>query len=176
MYRALIALSSLTVSMSVVLLAHADPPPLPTPQENLSPTQPPPPPEPAAEGASSSSLKMTYEATRIDRPAPAEGSRKSPDDSLLLHGFRLGYGHVLKIGDDDVFGAEVNAVSKLGEDTAEPWEILVTDRVKTAVEKQVEGGYERLDVPVPGTDKAYRFQYASDRLASNKLNEIAQEV
>jgi hypothetical protein len=29
-------------------------------------------------------------------------------------------------GDDDVFGAEVNAASKLGEDTAKAWEILVT--------------------------------------------------
>jgi hypothetical protein len=38
----------------------------------------------------------------------------------------LGYGDVLRIGDSDVFGAEVNAASKLGEDHARPYEIMVT--------------------------------------------------
>lgn len=41
----------------------------------------------------------------------------------------LGFGQVLRIGDRDVFGAEVNAAAKLGEDIAGPGEILVTDRV-----------------------------------------------
>ena len=37
----------------------------------------------------------------------------------------LGYGSVLRVG-EDVWGAEVNAASKLGEDTAQGGEILVT--------------------------------------------------
>ena len=37
---------------------------------------------------------MTYESTRVDRPAQAD-TKKSPDDSVLLHGFRIGYGHVM---------------------------------------------------------------------------------
>lgn len=44
----------------------------------------------------------------------------------------LGYGDVLRIGDSDVFGAEINAASKLGEDTAKAHEILVTGSVKKA--------------------------------------------
>ncbi len=39
----------------------------------------------------------------------------------------LGYGLLLRIDDNEVWGAEVNASSKLGEDTAKGGEILVTD-------------------------------------------------
>jgi class 3 adenylate cyclase len=42
----------------------------------------------------------------------------------------LGYGEVLRIGDDDVYGEEVNAASKLGEDLAQAGEILVTAAVR----------------------------------------------
>ena len=81
------------------------------------------------------------------------------DTEKILLCLGIGFGEVLKIGDDDVFGAEVNAASKLGEDTAEPWEILITEKVRQAVENQVKGGYEKLDAAVPGTEKAYRFLY-----------------
>ena len=42
----------------------------------------------------------------------------------------LGYGNVLCIDDNEVWGAEVNAASKLGEDIAKAGEILVTDTVR----------------------------------------------
>lgn len=42
---------------------------------------------------SSSSLRLTYEATRVERPE-SEPPARSPDDFTLLHGFRLGYGYV----------------------------------------------------------------------------------
>ncbi len=42
----------------------------------------------------------------------------------------IGYGRVLRIGDVDVFGHEVNSASKLGEDTAKAYEILVTPAVR----------------------------------------------
>lgn len=38
----------------------------------------------------------------------------------------LGYGRMLCIGDTDVFGAEINAASRLGEDLAQSGETLVT--------------------------------------------------
>lgn len=44
----------------------------------------------------------------------------------------LGYGKVLKLGDVDVFGREVNAASKLGEDVAKAGEILVTEDMRRA--------------------------------------------
>lgn len=48
----------------------------------------------------------------------------------------LGYGHVLRIGDNEVWGAEVNAASKLGEEMAKGDEILVTDSFAAATPNQ----------------------------------------
>jgi hypothetical protein len=53
----------------------------------------PPPPPP------STSVRMTLEATQQqqqgDRPSAPAPPKKSPDDSTILHGFRLGYGFVM---------------------------------------------------------------------------------
>lgn len=57
-------------------------------------------------------------------------SRTAAEKVLLCIG--LGYGDVLRIADRDVFGAEVNAASKLGEDTAKNGEILLTGAVREA--------------------------------------------
>jgi adenylate cyclase len=57
---------------------------------------------------------------------------KSDEEKVLLC-VGLGYGKVLRIGDIDVFGHEVNSASKLGEDTAKANEILVTESFRTAV-------------------------------------------
>ena len=54
-------------------------------------------------------------------------SRPAEEDVLLCVG--LGYGKMLRIGDADVFGPEVNAASKLGEDIAKKGEVLVTESV-----------------------------------------------
>lgn len=48
----------------------------------------------------------------------------------------LGYGTVLRVGEHEVWGAEVNAASKLGEETARSGEILVTERFHAAVADQ----------------------------------------
>ena len=50
---------------------------------------------------------------------------RTPEDELLLC-VGLGHGRILRIGDVDVYGAEVNAASKLGEDVARAYEILLT--------------------------------------------------
>src|SRR5574337_1453825 len=57
-------------------------------------------------------------------------SRPEAEQILLCVG--IGYGLMLRIGDTDVFGPQVNAASKLGEDTARAEEILVTDSVVEA--------------------------------------------
>ena len=54
---------------------------------------------------------------------------KAEEEKVLLC-VGIGYGKVLRIGDIDVFGHEVNTASKLGEDTADAYEILVTPPVK----------------------------------------------
>lgn len=80
--------------------------------------------------------------------------REDAEKILLCIG--LGYGDVLRIGDNDVFGAEVNAASKLGEDTARAWEILVTGAVRREM-GDVE--CEALDEAPPGADSAFRVSY-----------------
>lgn len=81
------------------------------------------------------------------------------DDVLLCVG--LGYGHLLKIGDADVFGAQVNAASKLGEDTAKAQEILVTDGFKDAL-LAPKYGFEPIDVVPPGAKAAFKVLYDLD--------------
>ena len=81
------------------------------------------------------------------------------DEEKVLLCVGLGFGKVLKIGDADVFGAEVNAASKLGEDTADPWEVLVTDSVKKKAEDMPDISFEEIDDVPPGASKAYRLIY-----------------
>lgn len=55
-----------------------------------------------------------------------------PEIERILLCIGIGYGTMLHIGDSDVFGSEVNAAAKLGEDTAKIGEILVTEAVVQA--------------------------------------------
>jgi len=80
---------------------------------------------------------------------------KVAEEKILLC-VGIGFGKMLRIGDSDVFGAEVNAASKLGEDTAEAWEILVTGAVKNRCEMgNVE--FVQLEEAPPGADDAFRI-------------------
>ena len=84
--------------------------------------------------------------------------KKLPEEKVLLC-VGLGYGKMLRIGDEDVFGAEVNAASKLGEDTAKAEEILVTESVKENAEKIKGVSFKEIpDIP-PGAEKAYKIIY-----------------
>lgn len=55
---------------------------------------------------------------------------KTPDiwDIEICSG--IDCGKILNINNADVFGDAVNVASKLGEDTAKPWDVLVTDKAK----------------------------------------------
>lgn len=83
---------------------------------------------------------------------------KSDEEQILLC-VGIGYGRMLRIGDTDVFGPQVNASAKLGEDTAKAYEILVTDAVRDAIGEHGGIGYEPIDVVPPGADSAYRVRY-----------------
>lgn len=82
---------------------------------------------------------------------------RQPEEQVLLC-VGLGYGHLLKIGDDDVFGIEVNAASKLGEDTAKAGEILITQAFKEAIELQATQ-LEALEKSPFGLVSAWRVHY-----------------
>lgn len=43
----------------------------------------------------------------------------------------IDFGKILNINNTDLFGDAVNLASKLGEDTANPWDILITERAYT---------------------------------------------
>lgn len=85
-------------------------------------------------------------------------SDKAVEEQILLC-VGLGYGRMLRIGDQDVFGSEVNAASKLGEDMAEAWELLVTKAVKEQAEEDPDLEFELLDETPPGTEAAYRVTF-----------------
>lgn len=89
-----------------------------------------------------------------------EYNRDRAEEEKILLCVGLGFGRVLKIGDSDCFGPEVNAASKLGEDMAEAREILVTEDFRTAVGDQEKISYELLDRTPPGSNRAYRVQYS----------------
>lgn len=55
-----------------------------------------------------------------------------PADHLLL-GCGMGYGPCIKLGDDDIFGVEVNLGAWLGEAVAGPYEVLLTQAAVAAV-------------------------------------------
>lgn len=83
-----------------------------------------------------------------------------PEDKVLLC-VGIGFGDVLRIGDEDIFGAEVNATCKLGEDTAKAHEILVTDSLAQAITLPAGTSLTLLDQAPPGADQAYRLNYST---------------
>ncbi|OHA80911.1 MAG: adenylate cyclase [Candidatus Yonathbacteria bacterium RIFCSPLOWO2_01_FULL_43_20] len=82
-------------------------------------------------------------------------SRSEVEQILLCTG--IGHGRVIRIGDDDVFGSEVNAASKLGEDSAKAWDILVTDSIEKLLKKEFT--FEKLEDIPPGAKGAFRLKY-----------------
>ncbi|MBN2495130.1 MAG: adenylate/guanylate cyclase domain-containing protein [Deltaproteobacteria bacterium] len=104
-----------------------------------------------AERAMDCALAMQRMLVEVNR------GREEQEKVLLCVG--LGFGELLRIGDEDVFGAEVNAASKLGEDTAKPWEILVTGNMKEAMKSRQDISFEPIEEIPPGADAAFRVEY-----------------
>ena len=86
-------------------------------------------------------------------------NRRRPASEKVLLCVGLGYGDVLRIGDDDIFGEEVNAASKLGEDTAKSKEILVTKRFREEVGRRKGVRFTCLKTAPPGADGAFKAAY-----------------
>ena len=103
--------------------------------------------------------KALAAAIAMQRVLVGYNNGRIPEEQILLC-VGLGFGRVLKIGDTDCFGAEVNAASKLGEDTAKANEILVTASFKEAAGEQEGIAYALLDGAPPGASAAYRINYA----------------
>ena len=82
----------------------------------------------------------------------------SPEEKVLLC-VGLGYGDMLLVGDEDVFGAEVNAASKLGEDTAKGGEILVTENFRNHLKHRDGLEFDKLELAPSGAVAAYNVKY-----------------
>ncbi len=81
---------------------------------------------------------------------------RRPEDKVLLC-LGIGYGPMLRVGDYDVFGAEVNAAAKLGEDMAKTGEILVTGGARKALGRMSGVRFTKLGKAPPGAKEAYRM-------------------
>ena len=97
-------------------------------------------------------------ATVMQRVLREYNTTKTDEEKVLLC-IGLGYGRMLRIGDADVYGAEVNAASKLGEDMAEAYDILVTEAVKAKVDPSSGYSFEALPDAPSGAERAYRVKY-----------------
>ncbi|HSH71871.1 MAG TPA: adenylate/guanylate cyclase domain-containing protein [Methylophilaceae bacterium] len=89
-----------------------------------------------------------------------EYNQTRPDEEKVLLCVGLGYGHMLRVGDIDIFGAEVNAASKLGEDIAKAGDILVTGAFKKACGDGLNFPCKQLPNTPAGADSAYRVHYS----------------
>ena len=97
-------------------------------------------------------------AIEMQRRCQLTNERRLPEEQIILC-LGIGYGDVLRVGDHDVWGREVNAASKLGEDTAGPNEILVTGAAQAEMGAITTVRYELIDDKIPGSDVNYRCLY-----------------
>jgi class 3 adenylate cyclase len=109
------------------------------------------------------SAQKALEAALAMQRAAREYNRSREETERILLCIGIGYGRVLRIGDHDVFGAEVNAAAKLGEDTAKAWDILVTGSVRqAALAAEVRSEpltFAGLPEAPPGAESAFRVVY-----------------
>jgi adenylate cyclase len=81
---------------------------------------------------------------------------RPPEEHVLL-GVGLGFGRMLRIGDADVFGNEVNSAYILGESIAGAYDILVTKAVHDRGGEEVR--FEEIERVPPGAEKAFRVLF-----------------
>jgi class 3 adenylate cyclase len=97
-------------------------------------------------------------AIAMQHACQAYDQGRIPEEQILLC-VGLGFGNILRIGDTDLYGAEVNAASKLGEDTAKANEILVSRAVKDAVGDNPGVTYTQVTDAIPGSPENFRVHY-----------------
>lgn len=85
-------------------------------------------------------------------------ARRKDDEKILLC-VGIGHGEILRVGDTDVYGAEVNAASKLGEDTARAGEILLTEAALLAAREEDPAlAADELSDEIPGSARNFRLR------------------
>jgi adenylate cyclase len=103
------------------------------------------------ESALACAIEMQHACQRHSRPL-------APEEKVLLC-VGIGFGRILRIGDTDVYGQEVNAAAKLGEDTARSNEILVTGAVRDACLSYPGVTFAEHAGAIAGSSRNYRVEY-----------------
>lgn len=98
--------------------------------------------------------KALHASIEMQRTTRRYNAGHDPVEHVLL-GIGLGFGHVLRIGDADVFGNEVNSACILGETYAKGYEILVTQAVRDRAGEEMR--FEEFEPVPPGAQGAYRL-------------------
>jgi adenylate cyclase len=68
----------------------------------------------------------------------------------------IGYGRVIRVGNSRLAGGEVNVASKLGEDIAEAYEILISDNARKAADEMSGLTFTITEMHQPGSPEVYR--------------------
>lgn len=89
--------------------------------------------------------------------APYNAAKQASERVDLCVG--IGCGRVLRVGDADVFGAEVNAAAKLSEDHGRPGEIFLTEAVAALCAAKGEFAVDPIALTLPGAGPAFRLRY-----------------
>jgi adenylate cyclase len=104
-----------------------------------------------AQSAMDCAIEMQHTLQELNKTRP-------PETAVLLC-VGIGYGPLLRIGDLDVYGNQVNAASKLGEDTAKANEILITRAARDALTRTDGLSFEVLTEKIPGSPENFRVGY-----------------
>ncbi len=74
-----------------------------------------------------------------------------PDEQDLYAGIGIGYGKTLLVGEDDLYGSEMNLACKLGEDLARQGEVLLTAAAFSQIQADPQD-WERLNLSISGLE------------------------
>ena len=97
-------------------------------------------------------------AIAMQQAGAAYNTERSDNEKLLLS-IGLGYGEMLKFGDQDVYGSEVNVACKLGEDIGTHDSILISDDFLDAVRAGIDHKIVKHNETPNGTKQAWRVEY-----------------
>jgi class 3 adenylate cyclase len=99
-------------------------------------------------------------AVTMQKRCDSLNQRRHPEEHIRLC-VGIGFGKILKIGDEDVFGHEVNLASKLGEDKARGDEILVTRAAQAAIGPMLGVIWEEVAAEFAGETSCWRARWSA---------------
>ncbi len=99
-------------------------------------------------------------AMAMQRACADLNRRRTPAEQVLLC-IGIGCGRVLRIGDHDIWGREVNSASRLGEDIARSGEILLTAAARAALSSRFEREIEAISKSPFDDEPCYRLTPAA---------------